>query len=107
MRALLLIPALLVGCAATQRDPTAVSNWEICEYTMGGGNNAMVAQNEARRRGLDCAPYYPAIAAKRSSDAAAMNQAAQYFLAPRGPALPRTINCQSYRVGDRVDTDCR
>jgi hypothetical protein len=83
-----------------------VSNWEICEYTMGGGNNAMVAQNEAHRRGLDCAPYYGAIAAKRSSEAAAMNQAAQYFLAPRGPVLPRPINCQSYRVGNRIDTDC-
>lgn len=108
---LLLIPALLVaGGCATEIPPGQVSNYGICEYTMGGGNNARVAQAEAARRGLDCTAYYPAIAAQRANSAAAMNNAAQYFLAPRGPArvsqFPRQTNCTSRAVGNTIQTDC-
>lgn len=107
MRLPLLVPALLLtGCAVTQTDPRQVSNWDICAYTMGGGDNAVVAQTEARRRGLDCAPYYPAITAKRQAEADALNNAARYF-APR-PAVPPPFprSCRSYRVGNQIQTDC-
>jgi hypothetical protein len=95
---------LLAGCA--HRQPSEVSNFDLCRYVMGGGQNGRIAEAEAARRGLDCAPYFPAIAAQRQSEAAALNQAAQYF-APRPAPLPQSMNCTSYRVGNTVQTDCR
>jgi hypothetical protein len=105
----LLIPALLVaGGCTTQTPPGQVSNYGICEYTMGGGNNALVAQAEATRRGLDCTAYYPAIAAQRARESAALENAARYFAprpAPVSP-FPRQTNCTSRAVGNTVQTDC-
>lgn len=106
MRSLLLIPALLsAGCATTQTDPRQVSNWDICAYTMNGGNDAAVAQAEANRRGLDCAPYYQAILARRQAQSQALQNAANYF-APRPAPAPTMMNCSSYRIGNTVQTDC-
>lgn len=105
----LLIPALLVaGGCATQTPPGQVSNYGICEYTMGGGNNARIAQAEAARRGLDCTAYYPAIAAQRANEAAALNNAARFFAPRPAPAMqfPQQTNCTSRRVGDTIRTDC-
>lgn len=105
----LLIPAILVAGGCTTQTPTAqISNYGICEYTMGGGSNAQVAQAEATRRGLDCTAYYPAIAAQRANEAAALQNAARYFAPPAAPArsFPRQANCTSRRVGDTVRTDC-
>jgi hypothetical protein len=111
MRALLLIPAfVLAGCAApltvTTQEMTAASNWDVCRYTAMGGTLAPMAQGEANRRGLDCTPIYNAMAAKRQADAAALNQAAQYF-APRPAPVRSIVNCNSYRIGNTVQTDCR
>ena len=97
----------LAGCA-TSRPPEQVSHWDLCEYTMNGGNNAMIAQREAARRNLDCAPYYPMILAKRRGDAQALQDAAKYFnrRAQPAPAIVPPVSCRSYRVGNQVQTDC-
>jgi hypothetical protein len=106
---LLLIPALLVagGCAAPV-PASQVSNYELCQYTMAGGRDAQVAQAEATRRGLDCTAYYPAIAAQRAREAAALESAARYFQPqPVAPMpFPRQTNCTSRRVGNTIQTDC-
>lgn len=107
MRALLFIAvASLAGCAG--RPPAQVSDWDLCDYTMNGGNDAMVAQREASRRNLDCAPYYPMILAKRRGDAQALQDAAKYFnrRAQPAPAISPPVSCRSYRVGNQVQTDC-
>jgi hypothetical protein len=104
MRLLLLVPALLAGCA-TQTDPTTVADIDLCRYQLRGGNNAMVAQQEAQRRGLDCRPYFPAIAAQdQAQDAAAAN----FFNSmsqPRRP-MPQSRSCTTQRLGNTLHTDC-
>jgi hypothetical protein len=106
MRALLLIPALLVaGCAATPQQMAQQSNWDVCRFTM-GGPHSQVAQHEAQRRGLDCTPLYPAIAAQMQ----AQNAATANFIRSINPPpaqFPRQTNCTSYRIGNTVQTDCR
>lgn len=109
MRRFLAIPLVLLAIAgcATQTDPMTVSDWEICEYTMQSGNNGVVADAEARRRGLDCRPYYPAILAKRQQQGQALRDAASYFNRP-APAIapPQSVHCTSYRAGNTVQTNC-
>lgn len=97
----------LAGCAGP-RPAAEFSNIDICKYTMQGGQNATVAQAEANRRGLDCTRYYGAIQAQRNSEAAALQNAANYFNrpAPPMPLPPQPINCTSRRVGNTVQTDC-
>lgn len=106
------LAVLMAGCAApitvTSQEMAAAANWDVCRYTTMGGTLAPMAQGEANRRGLDCAPIYNAIAAKRQADAAALNQAAQYF-APRPVQpmpFPQQRSCRSYRVGNDIQTDC-
>jgi hypothetical protein len=97
---------VLAGCASTPAEQ--VSNWDICRYTMGGGDNARVAQREAQRRGLDCAPYYPAINAKLANENAAMNNFLRQ-INPPPPVIqpPRSVNCTSRRTSNNtVQTDC-
>jgi hypothetical protein len=105
-----LAAVLLAGCAApltvTGQEMAAASNWDVCRYTTMGGTLAPAAQGEANRRALDCAPIYNALAAQRQSEAAALNQAAQFF-APRPAAPSVNVNCTSYRRGNTVQTDCR
>ena len=106
MRALLLIPALAIaGCAITPQQMAQQSNWDVCRFTMGGPHSG-VAQNEAGRRGLDCAPLYPAIAAKQQADAQALANF-QRALNPPRPAYRPPMNCNSYRLGNTIQTDCR
>jgi hypothetical protein len=57
----------LAGCAATPEQAMQQTDWNICRATMGGVNQR-VADNERRRRGLDCTPLYPAIAARMQAE---------------------------------------
>jgi hypothetical protein len=103
MRLAILTAALLAGCAVPA---SQVGDFRLCEFTMSGGDDAMVAQREARRRGLDCRQYYSAILQKRQADANALNNAAQFFNRPAAP-MPAPVTCDSVRLGHRVETVCR
>jgi hypothetical protein len=105
MRYTLIAAAMLAGCAATPQQMAQQSNWDVCRFTM-GGPHSQVAQNEASRRGLDCAPLYPAIAAKMQAENAAIANFQRSINPPPAP-LPRQTNCTSYRVGNTIQTDCR
>jgi hypothetical protein len=102
---------LLAGCAATPQQMAQQSNWDVCRFTM-GGPHSQVAQNEASRRGLDCTPLYPAIAAQMQAQSAAIANF-QRSIAPAPAPLTFTpiqrpqVNCTSYRLGNTVQTDCR
>jgi uncharacterized lipoprotein YajG len=96
--------AVLAGCAATPQEMAQRSNWNVCRATM-GGPNAGVAQNEAQRRNLDCAPLYPAISAQMQNQNAATAIFLQSLQQP-APALPRHTTCRSYRVGNQIQTNC-
>jgi hypothetical protein len=107
MRFVLFLPALLAGCA-TQIPADQASNWDVCRHMMGGGQYAVVAQQEAQRRGLDCAPYFPAIIQQRQAESAALQDAARYF-APRPmqlPPPPMQTNCTTRQVGNTLQTSC-
>ncbi len=108
--AILTAAALFAGCAApltvTSEQMAVASTWDVCRYTTMGGTLAPMAQGEVNRRGADCGPVYQAMTQQRASEAAALNNAAQYFNRPP-PPLPQTTNCTSYRVGNRVETTCR
>lgn len=104
MKALLLIPVLLAGCAATPQQMAQQSNWDVCRFTM-GGPHSQVAHNEARRRGLDCVPMYPAIAAKLQAENEALANFQRTLNPPR--AYRPAVNCTSYRLGNTVQTDCQ
>jgi hypothetical protein len=49
--AVLAAVAALAGCANTPA--SEVADLDLCRYQLRGGQNAMVAQQEANRRGLD------------------------------------------------------
>jgi hypothetical protein len=73
-----------------------------------GGTLAPMAEAEANRRALNCLPYYQAIQQQRNRQADAMDQAARYFLAPATTPMPRSsMSCNSYRMGNTIQTDCR
>lgn len=105
MRTLIPLVAVLAGCAITPQDMAQRSNFEVCRFTM-GGPHSQVAHYEAQRRGLDCAPLYPAIAAQQQREAAALSNAAQFFTPRQAPAS-RPTNCTSYRIGNTVQTECQ
>jgi hypothetical protein len=104
MRILVLLPALLAACAVTPQDMAQRSNWDVCRFTM-GGPWSQTAQYEAQRRSLDCSPYYGPINAQMQRENAATSEYLQ-SLQRRRPPPPQTINCQSYRVGNSVQTTC-
>jgi hypothetical protein len=103
MKLAVLAALVLAGCANTPA--TEVADMDLCRYQLRGGNNAMVAQQEANRRGLDCRPYFPAIAAQEQ----AQNDATANFLnsmsQPRRPA-PQMRSCTTQRLGNTLQTDC-
>jgi hypothetical protein len=105
---LLTLVAALAGCAApitvTTAQLSAASNWDACRYTTMGGTLAPMAQAEVNRRGVDCSPIYQAMTQQRANEAAALNNAAQYF---NRPPPPRPMNCTSTRWGNQVETTCR
>jgi hypothetical protein len=102
MRLAILTAAMLAGCA-TVIPPHQATNEDVCR-NLAIPEYAPTAQQEARRRGLDCGPYF----AQREAQSRALNNAAQFFNRP-APAIqpsPRPLNCTSYRVGNTVQTDC-
>jgi hypothetical protein len=105
-----LLLILLAGCAepltVTSQQMAVASNWDVCTYTTMGGTLAPMAQGEVNRRGIDCGPIYNAQAAKRQADAAALQNAANYFNRAPAPVAPM-MNCSSYRIGNTIQTDCR
>jgi hypothetical protein len=104
MRAIfILAAAALTGCAATPDRMAQQSNWDVCRFTM-GGPSAHVAEQEAQRRGLDCAPLYPAINARQQNQNAATNSLIQQL---KGPPPAPVVHCTSNRVGNTTQTDCQ
>lgn len=107
-RTICILTLTLAGCAATQTDPRTVSNIDLCRYSLRGGQNAIVADNEAARRGLDCRTYYPAIQAENARQAQALQDTANYFNRPAPPIqhAPHPTTCTSYIGGRVVTTNC-
>lgn len=91
--------AALVGCASPEYVASR-SNWDVCRLSM-GGPHAAFAEEEARRRGLDCRPYYGPIQQQLSNEAAATQQI-QRMLNPQ-PAL----TCETTTLGSTSRTTCR
>lgn len=109
---------LLTGCATPLSSPeyvAAQSNWDVCRLTMGGPHSA-AAEVEARKRGVDCAPMYPAIQARMQQQNAAVIQYLQTQQRPLIPPMtfqpaplyqmPQQTHCQSYRLGNTIQTNC-
>ena len=100
-----LAAVVLSGCAATPQEMAQQSNFDVCRFTM-GGPHSQIAHNEMQRRKLDCAPYYPAIAAQQANQNAALQN---FINATQKPAAapPRPpVSCTSRRTGNTVQTDC-
>lgn len=96
-----LVGLLLAGCAATPEQMAQQSNWDVCRFTM-GGPHSRVAEAERERRGLDCTPLYPAIAARMQADNAAVSN----FLRATQPR--QNTNCTTMAMGGGVyTTNCR
>jgi hypothetical protein len=100
----------LAGCASSPDYVARQSNWDVCRLSMGGPHSA-AAEVEARNRGVDCAPMYPAIQATEARRAAAAAQMLQsrpayqpYQAQPY--QMPQQTTCTSYRVGNSVETRC-
>lgn len=129
MRLLWIAPLLLTGCAATQQDwsPEVYDNLAaqaspagLCMVVIYGDRNpsaVRAANNEVLRRGLDCNQYRQeaALAYQNKSQRAAQADAAamalsQQLLTPR-PILaappPQEVNCQTFRIGSMLQTNCR
>jgi hypothetical protein len=102
----ILLALLLAGCAAaTPEQMAAQSNFDVCRFTM-GGPHAAVADAEARRRALDCQPYYPAIQQQQANQNAATQNFIRSMQQP-APVIQPTVNCTSYRIGNTVQTRCQ
>jgi len=92
----------LSGCASlTPETAMTASDWDICKATM-GKRDAPIAQQEQRRRGLDCAPLYQAIVAEEQS----RRQGAAALLLMNGMNRPRTTSCTSTAMGSVLNTTC-
>jgi hypothetical protein len=103
MRIAIATALVLAGCANTPA--SEVADLDLCRYQLRGGNNAMVAQQEAQRRGLDCRPYLPAIAAQAQAQNAATANFLNSINQPRQPA-PQMRSCTTQKLGNYLQTDC-
>jgi hypothetical protein len=99
-----LVSLALAGCAASPQHMAAQSNFDVCRFSM-GGPHAAVADAEARSRGLDCTPYYPAINQRQANQNAATQNFIRSMQQP-APAMRPPVNCTSYRIGNTVQTQC-
>jgi hypothetical protein len=114
----------LAACASPPPDPARVRaalarapNIDVCRAMYYGPDwiNGK-AYEEKARRGIDCENYAAAIQAQDAAQRAASNAAISSLIAPGGifnptpppsPVIQPTINCQSYRYGNQVQTTCR
>lgn len=103
MRALILVPLLLAGCASPDYVATR-SDMTVCRFTL-GGPHAALADIEARRRGLNCMAMYPAIQAQMANENAATQSIQQMLKPPATPAAP-PVNCRTVRVLNGWNTYC-
>jgi hypothetical protein len=104
MRAVIGIVLLLAGCATSQEYVASTSDFTVCRFTM-GGPHARAAEEEARKRGLNCPAMYPAILQKQAQENAATQT---YINSLQRPApAPMMRSCNSYRMGNTVQTDCQ
>lgn len=97
MRMMLPALALLAGCASPEYVASR-GDFDVCRLTM-GGPHAQAADQEARRRGLNCHAYYPAIQSRQAQDDAAIQQ----FLRSGQPAL----TCRTIPWGIGTRTVCQ
>jgi hypothetical protein len=114
MRLLILAAALLGGCATVSNEQKAANAppARLCEaYFYGPAEVSRVSANEAARRGLNCNDFrqeaallYQQRMQNQAASDAATNQLSRQLLTP-APA-PRVRTCNSYRVGNSVQTDC-
>ena len=106
MKLLILAPLLLAGCAMSPQQMAAQSTFDVCRLGM-GGPHSQVAQQEANRRGVDCAPYYGAILARQANENAATANIMRALNPPAPQVIaPQQTNCTSRRVGNTVQTQC-
>jgi hypothetical protein len=92
---------VLAGCGITPQRAMQVSDYEVCRLSMTPASGE-VAHQEARRRGLDCRPYYGAIAAQNQAG----NDAVRNFIQATQPPPRRSMNCTSRQIGNTVRTYC-
>jgi hypothetical protein len=108
--ACLAVLVTLAGCQTTQDLEARVgnaSNFQLCRAIFMAPNNvASIARHEATNRGLDCAPYASAIFQNEAQADAARSALAQQLLIQSRPAYSPPVSCQTYRVGNSLQTDC-
>lgn len=118
--AILTATALLAGCATyTPQQLTAAArgsnDLQLCEalYNLPSDQGAYFYA-EIRRRQVNCSQFEGVFAArdrKRQQEAAALQNAANYFNRPMqpmpAPAFRPPVNCTSYRLGNTVETSCQ
>lgn len=110
MRIVLLCLAL-AGCASQNPDALrervgGASNFQLCRAVfLAPGEVAQIAQDEAQRRSLDCRPYASAVFQNEAQANAARNALAWRLLTP--PPVQQMRSCNSYRVGNTIQTDCQ
>ncbi len=113
----LLAVAALVGCASPQQLRQTVgnaSNFQLCRAIfLAPRDVAQIATEEAQRRSLDCAPYASAVFQNEAQADAARSALAQQLLMQSHPQtpfvplqIPQPINCQSYRMGNTIQSTC-
>lgn len=103
MRIAVVACLVLAGCASSPEYVASRPDFTVCRFTM-GGPHARAAEDEARRRGLNCPAMYPAIQQQMAIENAATQN---YINGLQRPApAPLMRSCNSYRVGNTVQTDC-
>lgn len=95
---------LLAGCATmNETEFRALSNYDICRYSM-GSTYAAAADKVARERSLDCRSYYGAIQQQKANQNAAVNNYLRSINPPMEPST--TTNCDTVRIGSSLQTRC-
>lgn len=113
------VALIMAGCAQPQSVESLrasvgnASNYQLCRAIMLAPENvASIARDESARRSLDCAPYANLVQQGQASDEAARQQAIQQLLnrpavTPYQIPMPaRPVTCNSYRIGNSVQTSC-
>jgi hypothetical protein len=117
---------ILAGCQTApsldqiQARAGNASNYDVCRAILLAPQDvAQIAQGEAQRRSLDCAPFADAVMQEQAQNNANRAAVAQQLLARPAaqpyqlqpyqmqPHIQPQVNCQSYRVGSTVQTHCQ
>jgi hypothetical protein len=124
----MMIPAVLAlaGCASQPQaaavlTPEVAQNMSAATLCLGISTfrpgNAVVAQQEIERRGINCADHAQAVQALQQQRAQADAQATQLLLRQQPnqyqplpippPIRPQQTTCTTQRVGNQLQTVCR